>query len=244
MRLREFEPPDGYILCFSGGKDSTVLKALADEAGVKYEAHYHVTTMDPPPVIRYMRRHHPDVIFDKPVHGKSFAQRLERKAFPLRQRRWCCEEFKERSFPGRVMLMGMRAAERRASGGGTTLVRVCRRTGARAVQPVFDWSDEEVWSYIRARGLPYCELYDEGWTRIGCVCCPFTSTAEIARSRERWPAMFRALRRGLQRRWNEHLQPNAVASVARFASADELFDAWLQHDWPKLPSDELWPEDE
>ena len=36
-RLRAYEPPEGYWLAFSGGKDSVVIKALADMAGVKYE---------------------------------------------------------------------------------------------------------------------------------------------------------------------------------------------------------------
>ena len=39
-RLKTFEPPEGYYLVFSGGKDSVVIKALADMAGVKYDAHY------------------------------------------------------------------------------------------------------------------------------------------------------------------------------------------------------------
>lgn len=39
-RIKAFEPPEGYFLAFSGGKDSVVIKALADMAGVKYDAHY------------------------------------------------------------------------------------------------------------------------------------------------------------------------------------------------------------
>ena len=38
--LRTFEPREGYYLAFSGGKDSIVIKALCDLAGVKYDAHY------------------------------------------------------------------------------------------------------------------------------------------------------------------------------------------------------------
>ena len=47
LRLQTYEPPEGYWLAFSGGKDSVVIKALADMAGVKYEAHYSVTGIDP-----------------------------------------------------------------------------------------------------------------------------------------------------------------------------------------------------
>lgn len=48
--LKAFEPHngEGYFLAFSGGKDSCVLKSLADKAGVKYDAHYYVTSVDPP----------------------------------------------------------------------------------------------------------------------------------------------------------------------------------------------------
>lgn len=47
--LREHEPPEGYQLCFSGGKDSIVMRNLADIASVKYKALFNCTTIDPPP---------------------------------------------------------------------------------------------------------------------------------------------------------------------------------------------------
>ena len=39
------------------------------------------------------------------------------------------------------------------------------------VNPLADWSHEAVWDYIRSRGLPYNELYDQGYTSIGCSPC-------------------------------------------------------------------------
>jgi phosphoadenosine phosphosulfate reductase len=33
--------------------------------------------------------------------------------------------------------------------------------------PLADWSDEDCWSYIRERGLPYNELHDKGYASIG-----------------------------------------------------------------------------
>ena len=66
MRLRTYEPPEGYYLCFSGGKDSVVIKALADMAGVKYDAHYAVASVDPPELVRFIKDKHPDVAFNIP----------------------------------------------------------------------------------------------------------------------------------------------------------------------------------
>jgi phosphoadenosine phosphosulfate reductase len=37
--------------------------------------------------------------------------------------------------------------------------------------PIADWSDEDVWSYIRERELPVNELHDRGYASIGCTHC-------------------------------------------------------------------------
>ena len=60
-RLREFEPPEGYYLAFSGGKDSVVIYDLAVKAGVKFDAHYSVTGVDPPELVRFIKQQYPDV---------------------------------------------------------------------------------------------------------------------------------------------------------------------------------------
>ena len=72
-RFRTFEPPEGYYIAFSGGKDSVVIKALADMAGVKYDAHYNVTSVDPPELVRFVKEQHPDVAFDYPLDKEGRA---------------------------------------------------------------------------------------------------------------------------------------------------------------------------
>ncbi|MGO4381496.1 phosphoadenylyl-sulfate reductase [Pseudoduganella sp. RAF53_2] len=37
--------------------------------------------------------------------------------------------------------------------------------------PLADWSEEEVWEYLRANGVPYNELHDQGYPSIGCEPC-------------------------------------------------------------------------
>lgn len=50
-RLQSFSPPEGYRLAYSGGKDSVVIKRLAEMAGVKFEAHHSCTSVDPPKLV-------------------------------------------------------------------------------------------------------------------------------------------------------------------------------------------------
>jgi phosphoadenosine phosphosulfate reductase len=47
------------------------------------------------------------------------------------------------------------------------------RSGEKLVKinPIADWSLEQVWSYIREQGVPYNELHDRGFVSIGCEPC-------------------------------------------------------------------------
>lgn len=39
------------------------------------------------------------------------------------------------------------------------------------INPLLEWSDEDVWEYIRAREVPYNALHDRGYPSIGCAPC-------------------------------------------------------------------------
>lgn len=124
-RMKAFEPPEGYMLAFSGGKDSVVLKALADMAGVKYQAHYNVTSVDPPELIYFIREKYQDVEWEYPRYddGKRITMwnLIPRKQIPpTRLIRYCCEKLKEGTGSRRYVLTGVRWAEssRRANAHG------------------------------------------------------------------------------------------------------------------------------
>ena len=107
QRLRTFEPAEGYYLAFSGGKDSQCVYHLCKEAGVKFDAHYSLTTVDPPEVIYFMREHYPDVIVDR--HDTTMWKLIVKKGMPpTRMVRYCCDELKEGGGRGRVMVTGVR----------------------------------------------------------------------------------------------------------------------------------------
>lgn len=132
MRLQAYEPEEGYFLCFSGGKDSCVIKALADMAGVKYDAHYSVASVDPPELVRFIKDFHPDVIFDYPRDKDgnivTMWNLIPKKSMPpTRIVRYCCQYLKENNGhgKGRLKATGVRWAEsvrRKQSHGEVTIM--------------------------------------------------------------------------------------------------------------------------
>ena len=286
--VRSFEPPDKYYLAYSGGKDSIVVEAILCMAGVGYEIHYNMTTVDPPELVRFVIRQFEAVIYDRrwsssnlrfdldhprpwrgqlcqgqscladgsfkyfavnsggrllsPATAQSIAgkrcihftipklsmrQLIVHKQFPpTRLARYCCEALKESHGEGRVVVTGVRwdeSAGRKRDQGMVTIfngkaaevaeqqgarynnnrargiimnyddaatrrvVEMCYRTHKTMLNPIIDWTDEDVWEFIHAYNIPYCELYDTGCTRLGCVGCPMGGYAAQRRELARWP---------------------------------------------------------
>ena len=226
--MRMFEPPEGYYLAFSGGKDSVVLYELAVRAGVKFDAHYAVTGIDPPEVMRFIRDNFKDVVWDKP--DTNFYKSIEKNGLPTIMARWCCGELKEKHGNGRIVLTGVRAAEsaKRSKYG---IVRPCLRGGANKmlVSPLLHWTTEEVWQFIRSENLPYCSLYDEGFKRIGCIPCPFERN--IQRNIDRWPRVFDRIKAIC-----DELYIQKDSWQKRWTSGADYFNRWISRD--SAPSDE------
>lgn len=115
-RLRSFEPADGYYLAFSGGKDSQCIYHLAEMAGVKFDAHYNVTSVDPPELVRFIKAQYPFVRIDVPKdkNGKPITMWsliASHSMPPTRIARYCCEKLKETSGKNRITVTGVRWAE-------------------------------------------------------------------------------------------------------------------------------------
>lgn len=223
-RLRQYEPPEGYSVAVSFGKDSTLLYHLVVLSGVKHDAHYSQTGIDPPELVRFGREHFPDVVWDKPK--EHLWSLIEQKGLPIRRRRYCCDYLKERQGIGRVRVMGIRSQEsrRRAKRPLYQLLPPLHKSDpdSYALYPIIDWTEAEVWDYIKSNGLPYCSLYDEGFKRLGCVLCPLTSPDQAQREADRWPKIADAWRRAANRFFLSH--PKAHKG---WPSGDAYFDWWM-----------------
>lgn len=115
---------------------------------------------------------------------------------PTRLVRYCCSVLKETGGAGRFIATGVRWAEsasRKNSRGiyeknGDSEHRIilnndnddrrmlfenCKMKAKRTVNPIIDWTDDDVWDFLTSDDAPPCNpLYCEGWKRVGCVGCP------------------------------------------------------------------------
>ena len=220
MALR-LDPENGFYLAYSGGKDSQALYHIAEMAGVKFKAHMNLTSVDPPEVIRFVKQHYPDVELIKPKMS-IYDMALKKHILPTRSFRWCCAEFKEMSGAGKVTLIGIRKAEsasRNKREEISTQIKGKRTeetfdqwsehqekmvtcVGGKdkiLVSPIIHWTEQDVWEFLNdVVKVPHCELYDEGYTRIGCICCPMSQKRQKLREIKQYPHV--------KRRWTQTIQ--------------------------------------
>lgn len=261
QRLKKFEPPGGYFLAFSGGKDSVTVKALADMAGVKYTAHYAVTSVDPPELVQFVKTFD-DVAFeiprDKEGNAVTMWNLIPRKTMPpTRIVRYCCDYLKEHlGAPGSIKITGVRWAEsprRKATRAGLevawnksdlremyspeevteeeikTIYADCYET---ILNPIIEWTDEDIWEFIRTNGIRYCSLYDEGFTRLGCVGCPMAGPKTQEKEFERWPKYKENYMRAFAR-MVENSKARAKAKgggYIGYKDAEAVMNWWLKKD--------------
>lgn len=238
--------PAGYYLAFSGGKDSLVIYHLAKMAGVRFEAHYHLTTVDPPELVHFIRRNYPDVIIDYPPIT-MWNLIIKKQLPPYRNARYCCSVLKETGGEGRFVITGVRWQEsrKRESRGAVEvlgsrkpdlilnndneesrrIIENCQLKGKRLINPIISWTKNEVWLFIYSQKIAYCELYDCGFRRLGCIGCPLASVKNREWEFKRFPKFREAYIRTFDRM--VEARRAAGKSDGNWNSGEAVFNWWM-----------------
>lgn len=245
-RLKFFEPDEGYYLAFSGGKDSVVIKALADMAKVKYDAHYNLTSVDHPELVQFVKGFD-DVNIDVPRYKDGMQITMwnlipKKKIPPTRIARYCCEYLKESQGEDRFVVTGVRKAEsaKRKNRGGLEvgnnknrdrydpdnqtpeMFHICKIHSKKILNPIYDWETDEVWEFIKDFNISYCKLYDQGYKRLGCIGCPMSTNQ--ANELEEYPKYKRAYIKAFERMLEHYTDKNKITT---WKNAQEVYDWWI-----------------
>ena len=212
-------------LCYSGGKDSDVILELAKLAGINYRAIYKNTTIDPPGTISHCVKNGVEVVRPK----ISFFQLIERKGFPTRRARFCCEYLKKYKIMDKA-IQGIRRSESVKRAKTYNEPTMCRFYGSKknhveVVLPILDFTDKDVEEFIKERCIKLHPLYynEDGCLnvkkRLGCMGCPLKSDNGLADFKAN-PKLVRVWLRAGKKWWDS--KPN-IESRKKYSDIYELF---------------------
>lgn len=170
---------------------------------------------------------------------------------PTRLVRYCCAVLKEPGGAGRFIATGVRWAEsisrkkNRAiyerlhkepekrillnndNDDKRMLFESCRLQAKRVVNPIVDWSDEDVWEFIWDAKVPMNPQYTEGQCRVGCIGCPMAGTSGREAEFLRWPTYKQAYIRAFDKLVE---QRKAKGKICGWENGRDVFNWWMEYD--------------
>lgn len=129
------------------------------------------------------------------VSNKKFSGNLDQFA------EWQQEEItkKEEKLMRKMKREGKKVNEDQFSLDKDNEVRCINGKDSILVSPIFDWSESDVWYFLNnILGVPHCELYDQGYTRIGCILCPMSQFKHKLRELRDFPHVKRGWIRAIK----------------------------------------------
>jgi phosphoadenosine phosphosulfate reductase len=159
-----------------------------------------------------------DFVIPRDTDGKQITMWtiIAKRGFPTRNMRFCCQELKENTSGNCYCILGVRWAEsvrRRKTrflhedrGRKITdrkiitnndneafrrITENCMRKRQYILNPIIEWSNDEVWEYIHERKLPYNPLYEKGHKRVGCIGCPMRANKRELEANPKWAALYK-----------------------------------------------------
>lgn len=106
------------------------------------------------------------------------------------------------------------------------MVELCYRTRKTLVNPIVDWTDQDVWDFLHHYGCESNPLYQCGFKRIGCVGCPLAGAKNQKKEFERYPKYKNAYIMAFDR-MVKHRKEIGKESEA-WQNGEEVMDWWLQ----------------
>lgn len=166
---------------------------------------------------------------------------------PTRMARYCCEILKEGSTPHQLVIIGVRSGEsvkRQSAGVAETvckkqnrkifdfdnederIIAPCQMKAEIRIHPIVDWTNADVWSFLRDSKTLVNPVYSMGCHRCGCVGCPLAGKARYHEFRV-WPA-YEHLYRSAFARMLEARRAAGKEDSRHWRTADELFRWWME----------------
>lgn len=165
---------------------------------------------------------------------------------PTRIVRYCCDVCKENTGRNRCLVLGVRKAESQArsdSGVAETqgrsrksrelfdfdnhderIIAPCQMKATIKINPIVDWTDRDVWKFLRDAKIDMNPCYSMGFTRVGCVGCPMAGKNRYADFRQ-WPKFENLYRKAFDRMLKvRRLKGKAVL----WKSGSEVFRWWME----------------
>ena len=101
----------------------------------------------------------------------------------------------------------------------------CRITGKYILNPIVDWSKQDVWEVIHYYNLDYPKLYDKGFDRLGCIGCPLSTRCNRIKEFKRYSKFKENYIRCFDKMLKHRLE---LGKPTTWKTGEEVFQWWMK----------------
>lgn len=121
------------------------------------------------------------------------------------------------------------------------MVEHCYRTTSTMINPIVNWSDEDIWNFLKYYGCQSNPLYQCGFKRIGCIGCPMAGKHRYTEFRlyPKYKNLYiKAFDRMLARS-----KKLGKSYKCDWQTGSDVFKWWMEEDYRQITFDDLEMED-
>lgn len=183
---------DIVTVSFSGGKDSVVVSDLVKRtlSPSEFVVIFADTQLESRMTYQFIDQYiheNPTIHFITATLGRSQNELWNKIGPPSRINRWChtvyktapirktIKEYLGQERPNVLLIDGIRAEESARRSKYDNIQFGTKEMLQINVSPILEWSSIEVFLYMFLRKLSLNQMYRCGYTRVGCIICPFSS---------------------------------------------------------------------
>ena len=165
---------------------------------------------------------------------------------PTKKIRYCCACLKEAANHNCCVVLGVRRQESSSradcavaehpgatraekttfdmDNGDPRIIAPCQIKASIKIHPIVDWTDTQVWQFLRDARISMNPVYDMGFWRVGCIGGPMANKIRYAQFRQ-WPKYEQLYRRAFAKLVEARKQ---TGKDCPWRSGDEVFRWWME----------------
>ena len=106
-----------------------------------------------------------------------------------------------------------------------TLIKNMREHNDTLVNPIYEWTDADIWEYIRQENIIVNPLYARGYKRVGCIGCPLSGYHNMKKEFNDYPRYKQLYINAFERMIVERKKKG---KHCEFKTGEEVFNWWIE----------------